>query len=114
MKRSSFCELISRGDKVVRIEACSSPSGECGATRKACERMGTGSSEWRDFCRSTHRAAEPVPIFSQARRHATGPRARIARLHCILCIALSVPVADLPGPGTQYSVLVCYKGLFSR
>ena len=32
------------------------------------EKMGTGDSPWRDPRGSTHGAAEPVPIFSQARR----------------------------------------------
>ena len=35
---------------------------------RACEKMGTGTSPWRDSRGSAHRAAEPVPIFSQALR----------------------------------------------
>ena len=44
------------------------PSAVGNGTRRACEKMGTGTSRGHDSRGSTHRAAEPVPVFSQARR----------------------------------------------
>ena len=44
---------------------------DCRLSLRACEKMGTGTSPWRDSRGSTHRAAEPVPIFSQALREST-------------------------------------------
>ena len=58
-----------RGQKRESLLRCS--VSQC-TTRRACEKMGTGTSRWRDFPGRTHRAAEPVPIFSQART--VGPR----------------------------------------
>ena len=65
--RNTPMQLTARPKGIV-LGKCGLSFGERAVlSRRACEIMGTGTSEWHDSPGSTHGAAEPVPISSQTR-----------------------------------------------